>query len=236
VYDAPRVMRILGSDEKEKTVMVGANVPAQMPVPEGVERIYDLGVGRYDVTVSVGPSNQTKRQQAVESMVQFVQAYPNAFPLIGDLLAENMDWPGAKAISERLKSMLPPGVGGDDPAAAGMQAQQQLAQAEQVMQQMQAKLQELQQVIQGKQIEAEAKIQTEQIKAQTELQIAELKARMELLKEQARIEADIQKANAKFAMDAEQSRVDLQYQAAQADADRTAQSEMAAAKAQQPSA
>jgi hypothetical protein len=35
-------------------------------------------------------------------------AVPQSGPLIGDLIAKNMDWPGAEEIASRLASMLPP--------------------------------------------------------------------------------------------------------------------------------
>jgi hypothetical protein len=35
---------------------------------------------------------------------------PNAAPLIGDLVAKNLDWPGAPEIAERLTTMLPPAI------------------------------------------------------------------------------------------------------------------------------
>ena len=43
-------------------------------------------------------------------MSEFIQYYPNAAPLIGDLYAKAMDWPGAEEVSERLEFLLPPEV------------------------------------------------------------------------------------------------------------------------------
>jgi len=40
--------------------------------------------------------------------MMLTQANPDVFPLIGDLLVKNLDWPGAEEIGERLKAMLPP--------------------------------------------------------------------------------------------------------------------------------
>lgn len=109
VYSGARMLRILGEDAAEK--MVGVN-GAQA---ENQERTFDLGVGRYDVTVSMGPSYASKRQEAAATSMEFIRVYPNAAPLIGDLLAENMDWPGAKKMAERLRKTLPPGVADPDP-------------------------------------------------------------------------------------------------------------------------
>lgn len=241
IYDAPRVLKILGANDEPSQVMVGAgpqNIQAaqQQGIPEGVKGIYDLGAGRYDVTISVGPSNQTRRQAAVESMIQFVQAYPNAFPLIGDLLAENMDWPGAKQIAERLKAMLPPQLQEKDGPGAAMALQQQVMQMEQAMQQMQAQLQEAQQMLQSKQIEAQAKVHIATIEAETKKAIAEAEGRYSVLRESAKIEAENARTGAKIAADAEMERVRLLMEAAEADTNRVHQAELSARDASQPSA
>jgi hypothetical protein len=47
-------------------------------------------------------------------MLQFAQAVPGSAQIIGDLIAKNMDWPGADEIAERLKRAVPPQILGDD--------------------------------------------------------------------------------------------------------------------------
>jgi hypothetical protein len=117
IYDTPRVLRILGEDDSEQFVPV--NQPVQNK--QGMERIFDLTTGKYDVVVTIGPSYSTQREEAADSMLQFLQAFPQAAPLIGDLVAKNMDWPGAAEIEKRLKALLPPQVlgaeGGSPPPA-----------------------------------------------------------------------------------------------------------------------
>jgi hypothetical protein len=80
----------------------------------------DLSAGRYDVDVVVGPSYSTQRQEAAESLIQFVQAVPQAGAAAADLIAKNMDWPGAEELADRLRKMLPPGIAepkeGEQPA------------------------------------------------------------------------------------------------------------------------
>jgi len=50
--------------------------------------------------------------------------------VIGDLLAKNLDWPGADEVATRLQSMLPPQVQGASPEVQAAQAQMtKLAQA-----------------------------------------------------------------------------------------------------------
>ena len=170
IYDVARVVRILGEDNNEKNVMVFSgqeNQPSatQEPqLPPGLDGIYDLNVGRYDVTVSVGPSFQTKRQEAVDSLIQFVQSYPDAFPMIGDLLAENMDWPGAKQVAARLKKMLPPQLRDDmDPRQVPPAVQAHLQQLEQQLQQVSQAYEQAQNAIQTDQVKEGAKVKVKEM-------------------------------------------------------------------------
>jgi hypothetical protein len=75
---------------------VPPSMAAQMPpdVMASMTQIFDLTSGKYDVTVSSGPSFTTRREESAEQMMQFVQSFPQAAPLIGDLIAKNLDWPG----------------------------------------------------------------------------------------------------------------------------------------------
>lgn len=106
VYDTQRVVRVLGEDDSIQ----------MMPINylDGDRVMNDLTVGKYDVRISVGPSYQTKRLEAADSLLQFVQALPQAGQVAGDLIAKSMDWPGADEIAERLRAMLPPGIVEDD--------------------------------------------------------------------------------------------------------------------------
>lgn len=103
IYDTERVVRVLGEDGSAEMK------PINIEIGEG-KRQHDLAAGKYDVVVKAGPSFSTRREETVRSILEFVQACPPAAPLVGDMLAENMDWPRAKEIGERLKSLMPPGI------------------------------------------------------------------------------------------------------------------------------
>ncbi len=141
VYDTERVVRIIAPDGDQKLIKInGAPPPMQgpggqpgappppSPPPTSnptdpktrVERIYALGVGKYDVTVSSGPSYQTKRQEALASLLQLTQNYPKLMDVAGDIVVGNMDWEGALEISKRLQKTLPPGMANDDSGAEEM--------------------------------------------------------------------------------------------------------------------
>jgi hypothetical protein len=87
--------------------------PPQPPDPpngaaSGTTGIFDLTLGKYDLVVDVGPSYTTRRAETADQMMKLIQAYPPVAPLIGDLIAKNLDWPGAQEIADRLVKMLPP--------------------------------------------------------------------------------------------------------------------------------
>lgn len=149
VFSAARVVRTLGPDGKTPR-NVPLKTPTQVPGPDGqpkqeqgpdgqmvaISKIYDLTVGKYDLTVSAGPSYNSRREEAASQMIELIRAYPQAAPLIGDLLAKNLDWPGADEIAARLKAMLPAqATGGESPDLVA--AKQQLEQLSAVLKQLQ---------------------------------------------------------------------------------------------------
>lgn len=122
VYSAGRVIRILGEDGEPTTVMVAegeeAAAAAQVKDAQGkrIEAIYALGVGRYDLTVSVGPGFNTRREEAATQMIEAARAFPGFVEIAGDLLAKNLDWPGADEIADRWKAMMETRQGGQGQA------------------------------------------------------------------------------------------------------------------------
>ena len=104
---------------------------------EGEEpRIFDLTTGKYDVVVKLGPSFNTQRQEAADQMMLLVQQFPQAAPIIGDLIAKNLEWPGAEEMAERLQKLLPSQIKGVDPETQKLKAQ--LTEATAIIQQLQA--------------------------------------------------------------------------------------------------
>jgi hypothetical protein len=104
IYDKERVMRIIGYDNQPEMVTIN-----QRAVDEsGAEKILnDVTVGEYDVYMDTGPGYQSKRQEAVESMIPLIQSNPELFQAAGDLIFRNMDFPGADVIADRLAAMNP---------------------------------------------------------------------------------------------------------------------------------
>jgi len=156
IYDTQRVTRIIGEDGDTK--MVKINPDQEQPVNKVVddqgiviEKIYNPGVGKYDIVAVTGPGYATKRQEALESMGQLLQGNPDLWKVAGDLFVKNMDWPGAQELSKRLAKAIDPKLMGDSDKDPALQA------AEQQIQAMGQEMEQMHQMIQnvGKSIEVQ---------------------------------------------------------------------------------
>ncbi|MCK5016512.1 MAG: hypothetical protein KAS32_05500, partial [Candidatus Peribacteraceae bacterium] len=106
-YDTERIMKIMGDDGKLKEVAINS----QYFDGDNFEWVIhnDLSnAGEYDVVLSSGPSYETKRQQIVEGLMQFIQFAPQTAPILYPQLAKNLDIPGSDKIFEALMATLPP--------------------------------------------------------------------------------------------------------------------------------
>jgi hypothetical protein len=148
IYDTERIARIVGLDGEVDMVKINPQQPNPVneirDVNTGIliEKIYNPGVGRYDVVVTTGPSYMTKRQEAMDAMSQILQGNPQLWSVAGDLFVKNMDWPGAEELAARLAKTIDPKLledGDKDPAlqAAEQQIQAMGAELDQMAQMMQ---------------------------------------------------------------------------------------------------
>lgn len=170
VYSTPRIVRILGEDGTPETKKINAAPEEADDMAEDQEnrdtaiRIHDLRVGSYDLAVTAGPSFTTKREEAATQMIELIRSYPDAAPVIGDLLAKNLDWPGADEIAKRLEKMLPPGVRDDETGGIPPEVKQQIEQMSQAIQELGQKLQDAE----NKNDIDQQKVGVEKYKAETE--------------------------------------------------------------------
>lgn len=176
VYDAPRIIRIIHENGENKNVTINQEFMEEQEknemqeIVEAIPKLYDLTVGKYDVTCEAGPSYTTKREEAAEQMLSFIQSFPQAATLIGDKLARNLDWPEADDIADRLKAMLPPQLQGKNPQVEQLQQQLQMQgqQAQQAVGQLQSELEKIKtdKAIDAKKIEIDAyNAETNRLKA-----------------------------------------------------------------------
>jgi hypothetical protein len=123
VYDTERIVRVIGEDGKQEAKQINAPYQVQDPktgqpvvdeTGKAIEALHDLTAGKYDLTVTTGPSFTTRREEAAASMTEALRAYPQGAPVIVPELAKNLDWPGADDIAEKLEKMnsgqIPPEI------------------------------------------------------------------------------------------------------------------------------
>ena len=163
IYDTQRVARIINLDGETSMVKIDPTQPEPMKKitdPNNpsivIDKIYNPSVGKYDVVVTTGPSYMTKRQEALESMAQLLQANPQLWAVAGDLFVKHMDWPGSQELSKRLAKTIDPKILQDDDKSPQLQA------AEQQMQAMGQELDQLHQMLQ--QVNQSVEVQDMQVK------------------------------------------------------------------------
>jgi hypothetical protein len=219
IYDTERVVRILGIDGGEKWVAINKIQLDQMTGQQIVTN--DITGGKYDVSVNVGASYNTQRQEASEALLEMM-GNPMLAPVVADLLAKNLDIPNSDELEKRLRKIgIKSGViepseeemaeGGDE-VMQGMQQQfeEQMAvmqqQAEQAVMQLTTKI-------------SEQKMQIEQ--AQTTIMQEKLNKdneKAKLLIEREKLRLEFQKAETdrmKVENDAMRIKLDAEFKNAQ---------------------
>jgi len=202
VYSGERIVRIMGEDGSPETRQLGKQYPkvdpkSGQPMVDGqgqaIMALHDLSAGKYDLTVTTGPSFTTRREEAAFQMTEMIRALPASAPILGKHLAKNLDWPGADEIAEELEEMsggaqIPPEVQqmieqGKEEIARLTEENQQLKQdhsldeAEMMAKQQQAGV-EAQNKVKIAMIDIEADKQIAFAKIEAEKEIAAYKARL----------------------------------------------------------
>lgn len=204
-YPEAKVQRIINPDGTVKQVVIHngpdqAEEAKQIAEEAGISKIYDIGTGRYDVAFTVGPTYQSKRQEAVDTQMQLLKEVPpETAPLILDLIVRNTDIPQNNEIADRLKKMLPPQLqDGDegDPQVQLQKAQAQIQQLGQQHQQLAAALEHSTQIINTKQVETQGKSQIAQMQETSKQEIVRMQEATKLAVAQITASKD---ANQSFA-------------------------------------
>ena len=236
VYSRARMVRVLGEDGSVQTVAVNQPITKEQEMLQGeaveqqeaMENIYDLTVGKYDVTVKSGPSYTTQREEARSSMLALLQAFPQAAAVTGDLVAESMDWPNADVFAKRLKSMLPPGVIDEKTDPRIGQMTQQMQGMEQVINQLMADREGKQAEIQvdreklqidNRKVDVDyLRAETDRMEAQIKAKEAEIKATAALMSEKDDTPIVLKQMDIKA--DAQQSAFEAEFNQQKIDIDR----------------
>ena len=201
-YDTKRVLRILGEDGKPQSVAVdpGLQDANGQPVAKQefkdafgkVKRIYNLGVGKYDVTVTTGPGYTTSRQEAATIMTDLANSAkdPVSAAIMRYGAVKNSDFHGSDEIMKMLKAMLPPQIQPPDEGQEPLppQAMQKIAQLTQVAQGMQQKLQEVGQ--ENVQLKSGAQVDMAKVSADHDAKMKAIALDEAVAKERARVERE----------------------------------------------
>jgi hypothetical protein len=160
VYDTERVVRIVGEDGSEDFAQINPQQPHAVGTPDGqaapmqpqgpqqptaaeaAQLIYNPGIGRYDVTVEVGPSYETRRQEAFHALTQIMSQDQDLMKVAGDLLFKAADFPMAEEVAERLHRTIPAAILGEGPSPQEQDMHQKMEQMEQMINHLSQALQE----------------------------------------------------------------------------------------------
>lgn len=153
IYDTQRVVRIVGEDGTEDFAKLNPDQkhavgdqqgqPAQpqegtqkMSAEQAAQLIYNPAIGRYDVTVEVGPNYETRRQEAFHALTQIMGQDPDLMKVAGDLLFKAADFPMAEEVAERLHRTIPAAILGEGPTPEMQDATQKMDHMGQMIQQL----------------------------------------------------------------------------------------------------
>lgn len=103
---------IMGEEERHMVVTRASGKTESMIINQVQEDrvLNEVKKGDFDVEIDTGPSFAIQKEIALEFLQQTLQAFPQAFPLIADLWAKNLDVQFMPQISERLKTIVPPEI------------------------------------------------------------------------------------------------------------------------------
>ena len=193
-YDTARVLRIIGEDGAVENAEIDPeqkeSVREVRDAVGKVRKIYNLGVGKFDVTVTVGPGYTTSRQEAATVMTELANTAkdPATAAIFGYGAVKNSDFAGSEEISKMLKAMLPPQIlqaaGGDGQAIppAALQKMAAMQQQGQALQDAFAKTQQ-----ENVQLKAGVQEGLAKVAADQEVQMAQLALDEKVEQEKARL-------------------------------------------------
>jgi len=177
-YDTRRIVRIMGEDGEVQTAtldpqMESAYMQVQSP-NGGMQSIFNPNVGKYDVSITVGPSYNTKRMEAAATFVEMAKGAsdPASAAILRYLVMRNSDSAGSDEAAKLLKTMLPP------QALQALQTNQPIPpQVQAMVQQMQAQFAQAQEEFQKLQQENQSLKAGERV-AMVKLQVQEKESLM----------------------------------------------------------
>jgi len=218
IYDTERTIRILGDDMQDEIIQINTRYTDK----DGKAVLYDVTTGKYDVRIDSGPASSTRRMDTAENLLSFAKVIPGAAGVVGDLIAQNMEFDNAEELGSRLKAMIDPMIftrmkALEEEEKTGVsQSQKQMKmllsqnqkmqlQSKQMMLQSQGMQKKLVQLAKenknlkesGKILDNKTKIEVAQINAQTDIQEEQIRRNKEIEKEKIRRGTEIIKQKIK---------------------------------------
>lgn len=203
IHDARSMLRLIGEDGEASIAHIDNQQQVGMrqitDAMGKVKKIYNPGVGKFDVTVTTGPSYNTKRMEAAQVFSDLAKGAtdPVSAAVMRYLTVKNSDFTSSDEAIHMLKAQIPPAI---LPPKEGEQPipPQVIHQVEQMKQGIQALSQENQQLKSGAQTDM-AKIQaTHNAKMEAlklDEKVAQEQARLAREKFDAEKQLEIDKAN-----------------------------------------
>lgn len=209
-YDTKRVVRIIGEDGEVQTAHLDPEqetAARQVADPEtgAIRNIYNPSLGKYDISITVGPSYNTKRMEDQAMFVEMAKGAsdPSSAAAMRYLVVKNSDSPGAQEAAKIFKALMPAqalqAMDSKEPIPPQVMAQMQQMRGQ--MQQMQEGMQKMQQ--ENMQLKAGAQVQAMKVKADS---FAE-KAKLDMKKQVDQAELALQKQKDDSAIALERAKV-----------------------------
>lgn len=200
-WNNDRVRLSMGSDGQYTPVSMGPN-----QVQDASN--FDLSYGKYQVSISVGPSYSNQKDALIETVMDAVKTNPQALSVSLPWLINNINLPGSEELSDMFTLLLPENIqkymmqmkqNSDDPEAKLKAAMLQLQQMQQKDQTSGKMIDQLTQALQSETAQLKSKQDELEMKKQMnddnnhmklllqdmqqnhEREIADIKARMETL-------------------------------------------------------
>jgi hypothetical protein len=199
VYDVPQIQRIIKPDGSADHVGIYNSKNPNLPTDfdpkthdlfSNIQKVFDIGVGKYDVTISVGPSYQTKRQQTSAMGLDLMAKVPAVAQFAPDVVIRELDMPNGDAIADRVKKGLGINDEGDDsPEAKAAQAEQKLQVMGKQNDELVAQLNKAHEELATKKVENDAKIAIAKIDAYAKITCAEIGTKAQNERARAELEA-----------------------------------------------
>jgi hypothetical protein len=205
VYDAERVITLMTPDSGRKNIIINEQKDDYGMLIEN-----DIRKGVYQVRLKPGPSYESQKQIALESLRMLLEADPQTFKLVADLYAENLPLSNSIEIKNRLKTIVPPDIiqagksgempqqqNGSSPEQQAMQMQQQQIQMDMQMKQQELQVKQMDVQIKEKKIQADYEIAMAKIQAEKEEMAGQIQEQeLRYLAETQRTQSDEAIANA----------------------------------------